>query len=167
MPVGTSGGHGVDRPGNYDRLMAIKRASGARLYDVDGNAFIDYVMSWGPLIHGHAPKGLIKALTAAAKIATGDEQILYEVRERVATVTLNRPEKLNAWTGVMGREVRAAQRRAASGLSAPAFGKAIAERRRHILLAMATGTDVAMSISDITLVGGDISRLPEAIRLSP
>ncbi len=31
---------------------------------------------------------------------------------------------------------------------------------------MATGTDVAMSISDITLVGGEISRLPEAIRLS-
>ena len=30
--------------------------------DVDGNAFIDYVMSWGPLIHGHAPRGLVKAL---------------------------------------------------------------------------------------------------------
>jgi enoyl-CoA hydratase/carnithine racemase len=36
------------------------------------------------------------------------EQILYEVQDRVATVTLNRPERLNAWTPVMEREVRAA-----------------------------------------------------------
>ena len=33
------------------------------------------------------------------------EQILYEVRERIATVTLNRPQALNAWTDVMAEEV--------------------------------------------------------------
>lgn len=32
------------------------------------------------------------------------EQILYEQRGRVVTITLNRPEKLNAWTGTMERE---------------------------------------------------------------
>ncbi len=48
----------------------IKRASGARLEDVDGNRYIDYVMSWGPLIHGHAPRGLVKALGSAARLGT-------------------------------------------------------------------------------------------------
>jgi glutamate-1-semialdehyde 2,1-aminomutase len=50
--------------------LFIASASGARLTDVDGNGFIDYVMSWGPLIHGHAPKGLVKALAAAARRGT-------------------------------------------------------------------------------------------------
>jgi enoyl-CoA hydratase/carnithine racemase len=36
------------------------------------------------------------------------EQILFDVRDRVATITLNRPDKLNAWTATMGDEVRAA-----------------------------------------------------------
>ena len=50
--------------------LFIRRASGARIEDVDGNTFIDYVMSWGPLIHGHAPRGLIKALAAVARDGT-------------------------------------------------------------------------------------------------
>src|SRR6185369_2202474 len=41
--------------------LFIRRASGAILYDVDGNAFIDYVMSWGPMLHGHAPSGQVRA----------------------------------------------------------------------------------------------------------
>lgn len=36
------------------------------------------------------------------------EQILYDVRDRIATITLNRPERLNAWTPLMGRELYAA-----------------------------------------------------------
>jgi glutamate-1-semialdehyde 2,1-aminomutase len=50
--------------------LFIERASGAHIEDVDGNVFIDYVMSWGPLIHGHAPKGLVKALAAAVRSGT-------------------------------------------------------------------------------------------------
>jgi enoyl-CoA hydratase/carnithine racemase len=36
------------------------------------------------------------------------EQILYDVRDRIATITLNRPERLNAWTAQMGKELYAA-----------------------------------------------------------
>jgi glutamate-1-semialdehyde 2,1-aminomutase len=66
---------GVDSPVRAFKSVGgsplfIKRASGARLEDVDGNCFIDYVMSWGPLIHGHAPRGLVKAVAAAAKAGT-------------------------------------------------------------------------------------------------
>ena len=42
------------------------------------------------------------------------EQILYDVRNQVATVTLNRPDKLNAWTATMEEEVNSAIRQAAA-----------------------------------------------------
>src|SRR6202040_32366 len=66
---------GVDSPVRAFKAVGgsplfISRASGARIHDVDGNTFIDYVMSWGPLIHGHAPSGLVKALAAAARRGT-------------------------------------------------------------------------------------------------
>ena len=48
----------------------IERGRGAQIEDADGHKYIDYVMSWGPLIHGHAPKGLVKALAQAAARGT-------------------------------------------------------------------------------------------------
>jgi glutamate-1-semialdehyde 2,1-aminomutase len=66
---------GVDSPVRAFQAVGgtplfIRRAYGARIEDVDGNEFIDYVMSWGPLIHGHAPRGLVKALAAASRQGT-------------------------------------------------------------------------------------------------
>src|SRR5919106_4564799 len=66
---------GVDSPVRAFQAVGgaplfVKRASGSRLYDVDGNTFIDYVMSWGPLIHGHAPAGQVKAISRVAKLGT-------------------------------------------------------------------------------------------------
>lgn len=48
----------------------IERGKGAYLYDVDGNRFIDYVLSWGPLILGHAHPKVVAALENAVKKGT-------------------------------------------------------------------------------------------------
>jgi glutamate-1-semialdehyde 2,1-aminomutase len=48
----------------------IERARGSKIYDVDGNAYIDYVLSWGPLILGHAHPKVINALKKAAEKGT-------------------------------------------------------------------------------------------------
>ena len=50
--------------------LFIKRALGSKLYDVDGNEFIDYVGSWGPHIFGHNPSFIKKALSDALENGT-------------------------------------------------------------------------------------------------
>ena len=82
---------GVDSPVRAFKAVGaaplfIRRASGAYIEDVDGNRFIDYVMSWGPLIHGHAPSGLVKELAAAARSGTSfgaPSPLEVELAERV------------------------------------------------------------------------------------
>ncbi|MEE4175384.1 MAG: aminotransferase class III-fold pyridoxal phosphate-dependent enzyme, partial [Xanthomonadales bacterium] len=44
----------------------FERAEGARLYGVDGRAYIDYIGSWGPMIAGHAHPDVISAVQQAA-----------------------------------------------------------------------------------------------------
>src|SRR5438552_4821042 len=44
----------------------VERAEGSRIWDVDGNEYIDYVGTWGPAILGHAPAVVIDAIHAAA-----------------------------------------------------------------------------------------------------
>ena len=48
----------------------ISRGEGARLWDVDGRAYIDFVGSWGPLILGHAAPAVVEAVTEAARRGT-------------------------------------------------------------------------------------------------
>ena len=47
-----------------------QRAKGSRLWDVDGNEYIDYVGSWGPMILGHAHSRVVKAVQEAARDGT-------------------------------------------------------------------------------------------------
>ena len=66
---------GVDSPVRAFKSVGatplfIVRGRGAHLEDADGHEYVDYVMSWGPLIHGHAPKGLLKALAHTASRGT-------------------------------------------------------------------------------------------------
>jgi len=46
--------------------LFIQRGEGAYLFDVDGNRYIDYVLSWGPLITGHAHPNVVAAIQQAA-----------------------------------------------------------------------------------------------------
>ena len=46
--------------------VVIKKAKGGRIYDIDGNEYIDYVMSYGPMILGHADERVVKAVSSSA-----------------------------------------------------------------------------------------------------
>ena len=50
--------------------MFIDRGSGAHVWDVDGNEYIDYLGSWGPLVLGHAHPAVVEALKKAAEGGT-------------------------------------------------------------------------------------------------
>jgi glutamate-1-semialdehyde 2,1-aminomutase len=48
----------------------MKKAKGAYLYDADGNKYIDYIASWGPMILGHAFPPVVKAIRKYANLST-------------------------------------------------------------------------------------------------
>ncbi|HWR90259.1 MAG TPA: glutamate-1-semialdehyde 2,1-aminomutase [Dissulfurispiraceae bacterium] len=50
--------------------LYIESAKGSKIFDVDGNEYIDYVLSWGPMILGHAHPSVVKALQRAAEKGT-------------------------------------------------------------------------------------------------
>ncbi|MBV8573282.1 MAG: glutamate-1-semialdehyde 2,1-aminomutase, partial [Acidobacteriaceae bacterium] len=54
--------------GGVPRFMA--RGDGSRVFDVDGNEYIDYIGSWGPLILGHRPKPVIEAIADVLEMGT-------------------------------------------------------------------------------------------------
>jgi glutamate-1-semialdehyde 2,1-aminomutase len=94
--------------------LFIRRARGSRLEDVDGNSFIDYVMSWGPLIHGHAPSGLVRAVAAAARRGTSygaPSPLEVELGERVRGLmpSLERVRFVNSGTEAAMSAVRVAR----------------------------------------------------------
>jgi glutamate-1-semialdehyde 2,1-aminomutase len=77
--------------------LFIERGEGAELIDVDGNRFVDYVCSWGPLIHGHAHPAVLDAITEAAAKGTsfgaptaGEVRLAEEVCARVESVEMLR-----------------------------------------------------------------------------
>lgn len=73
--------------GGTPRFM--KSGKGAYIKDEDGQQYLDYVMSWGPLIHGHAPKGLLTALGRAARHGTSfgaPTRLEIEMAEAVRTL---------------------------------------------------------------------------------
>jgi glutamate-1-semialdehyde 2,1-aminomutase len=66
---------GVNSPvrafgGIYQKPIFIAKAAGSKIYDIDGNEYIDYVGSWGPMILGHAHRAIVKAIETAAQKGT-------------------------------------------------------------------------------------------------
>src|SRR5204863_5871567 len=75
----------------------IERASGAEITDVDGNVYVDYVCSWGPLILGHAHPAVLAAVMGAAEAGTtfgaptaGEVELAEAVAHRMPAVDMLR-----------------------------------------------------------------------------
>jgi glutamate-1-semialdehyde 2,1-aminomutase len=75
----------------------VERAAGVDLLDVDGNRYVDWVCSWGPLIHGHAHPEVLAAIQDAATAGTTfgaptalEVELAEEVARRVPSVEMLR-----------------------------------------------------------------------------
>jgi glutamate-1-semialdehyde 2,1-aminomutase len=75
----------------------IERAAGAELFDVDGNRYVDYVCSWGPMVHGHAHPSVLEAVSYAAARGTsfgaptaGELDLAEEIARRMDSVDMLR-----------------------------------------------------------------------------
>src|SRR5882724_12026158 len=52
--------------------LFIDRGEGSRIFDVDGNSYIDFVGSWGPMILGHRPQCVVDAIQEVLQVGTND-----------------------------------------------------------------------------------------------
>ncbi len=75
----------------------IERGSGAEIVDIDGNHYVDWVCSWGPLIHGHAHPDIVAAITDQAARGTtfgaatvGEVDLAAELSRRIPSVEMLR-----------------------------------------------------------------------------
>jgi glutamate-1-semialdehyde 2,1-aminomutase len=101
----------------------IAEASGARLTDVDGNSYIDYVSSWGPLILGHAHPDIVSAVEQAARRGTSfgaPTPLEVELAEEIcaAVPSIEKVRLVNSGTEAAMSAIRLAR---------------AATRRKHIL----------------------------------
>jgi glutamate-1-semialdehyde 2,1-aminomutase len=90
-PVRAMGAIGRDHP------IFVERGEGSELVDVDGNRYLDWVCSWGPLILGHAHRKVADAVRAAAARGTSfgaptaaETELAAEVCERFGSVEMVR-----------------------------------------------------------------------------
>ncbi|MFS0646389.1 glutamate-1-semialdehyde 2,1-aminomutase [Siminovitchia sp. 179-K 8D1 HS] len=75
----------------------MERGKGSRIYDIDGNEYIDYVLSWGPLILGHADDQVVSAIKETAEKGTSfgastlvENKLAKLVKERVPSIEVIR-----------------------------------------------------------------------------
>jgi glutamate-1-semialdehyde 2,1-aminomutase len=75
----------------------MARGKGSKIYDIDGNEYIDYVLSWGPLILGHTNDQVVEAIKKVAELGTSfgapsliENELAKLVIERVPSVEIIR-----------------------------------------------------------------------------
>ncbi|MFE8703424.1 glutamate-1-semialdehyde 2,1-aminomutase [Cytobacillus sp. FJAT-54145] len=75
----------------------MERGKGSKIYDIDGNEYIDYVLSWGPLILGHTNDRVVEAIKKVAEKGTSfgapsliENELAKLVRERVPSIEVIR-----------------------------------------------------------------------------
>jgi glutamate-1-semialdehyde 2,1-aminomutase len=75
----------------------IERGAGSRIFDADGNEYIDYVCSWGPLILGHSPQPVVDALRGVIETGTSfgapterEVELAEEIRSAVPSMEMVR-----------------------------------------------------------------------------
>jgi glutamate-1-semialdehyde 2,1-aminomutase len=75
----------------------MERGKGSKIYDIDGNEYIDYVLSWGPLIHGHADDTVVEAIKKVTESGTSfgaptllETEVAKLVIERIPSIEMVR-----------------------------------------------------------------------------
>ncbi|OPX41709.1 MAG: glutamate-1-semialdehyde-2,1-aminomutase [Deltaproteobacteria bacterium] len=106
-PVRAGKAVGIDPP-------FIARAQGCTLWDADGNPYIDYVSSWGPMILGHAHPDVINALTNAIQRGTSygaPTELEVEMAELIVTMvpSIDRVRMVNSGTEATMSAIRLAR----------------------------------------------------------
>lgn len=96
MPGGVNSPVRAFKSVNMDPIF-MERGKGSKIYDIDGNEYIDYVLSWGPLILGHSNDQVVEALKKVAEMGTSfgaptlmENEVAKLVRDRVPSIEVVR-----------------------------------------------------------------------------
>ncbi|MCM3765466.1 glutamate-1-semialdehyde 2,1-aminomutase [Neobacillus niacini] len=96
MPGGVNSPVRAFKSVNMDPIF-MERGKGSKIYDIDGNEYIDYVLSWGPLILGHANDQVVEALKKTAESGTSfgapsllENKLAKLVQDRVPSIEIIR-----------------------------------------------------------------------------
>lgn len=92
----------------------IVRGQGSRLHDADGNSYIDYVGSWGPLLLGHCHPAIVAALHAVLETGTSfgaptEREVLFAEKIRAAVPSMEMVRLVNSGTEATMSAIRVAR----------------------------------------------------------
>ncbi|MCM3704459.1 MULTISPECIES: glutamate-1-semialdehyde 2,1-aminomutase [Cytobacillus] len=96
MPGGVNSPVRAFKSVNMDPIF-MERGNGSKIYDIDGNEYIDYVLSWGPLILGHTNERVVEGIKKVAEMGTSfgapteiENELAKLVIERVPSIEVVR-----------------------------------------------------------------------------